>query len=266
MSSNSDRKVEEAFPDQYEDALMYQEYFQDNSVIGGDFEYRGESLHLSDILEEPTLEQIAIILKRYPSIAEGMDEDAACRKLARALADNYPHLVKQTEEAQVFFEKKAPKSRKTVQSRTKKTGCRSVGGWLILIVIALGVWIAVRSKPEKTAEVPAAPPQEPSQLTTSQLPTTKAAVEPKAARSESQSQSHDSIKEETFESASFPITIITTQSITLFNESGKETQIPPNTKIKILGRKKLGTLTMHISGALYVGHEESVIGKFKLAE
>jgi len=65
------------------------------------------------------------------------------------------------------------------------------------------------------------------------------------------------------ENVSLPVTVITTEAITLLNEAGIETPISAQTTIKILERAKRGSLNMKIGGMTFVGNESRLAGKAK---
>lgn len=67
----------------------------------------------------------------------------------------------------------------------------------------------------------------------------------------------------TLESVSLPCTVIVTEEFSLMNSAGKETSIPVGTSIRVLSRKKLGSLETQIKGATYVGNESRLAGKVK---
>jgi hypothetical protein len=63
------------------------------------------------------------------------------------------------------------------------------------------------------------------------------------------------------ESTPLPVMVITTEIISLLNETGKETQIPAQTTIRVLERANLGSLEMEIGGKTFVGNESRLTGK-----
>lgn len=66
-----------------------------------------------------------------------------------------------------------------------------------------------------------------------------------------------------FEGSEFPVSVNTTQPLSLLNKDGKDTPIPPGSTIKIVSRAEKGTLTMEINGAVFVGNESRLAGKVK---
>ncbi len=67
----------------------------------------------------------------------------------------------------------------------------------------------------------------------------------------------------TLESTPLPVTVITTEAISLLNEAGKETPLPAQTTIRILERARLGSLNMEIGGKTFVGNDSVLAGKAK---
>jgi hypothetical protein len=110
-SSQRPLTPKQKYPDQYESAKMYMEYFEDKHISGGEFEDpSGGLLDITDVLHQPTLEQIAIVLKNNASIGTSEDEWEDIEnewedneKVARGLGKNFPQLIKQTPEALQFF-------------------------------------------------------------------------------------------------------------------------------------------------------------------
>lgn len=66
------------------------------------------------------------------------------------------------------------------------------------------------------------------------------------------------------EGVPLPCTVIVIEKFSLLNAASKETEIPTGWTIKILSRKKLGTLETEINGRLFVGNESRLAGKVKL--
>ena len=65
-------------------------------------------------------------------------------------------------------------------------------------------------------------------------------------------------------SVKYPAVVVATDPIGLLNSAGKETPIAVGTLIRIAKRSELGTLTMEINGALFVGNESRLFGKVRL--
>lgn len=62
----------------------------------------------------------------------------------------------------------------------------------------------------------------------------------------------------------YPAILVATDPFVLLNSAGKETTIAVGTLIKVVKRSELGTLTMEIDGALFVGNESRLVGKIRL--
>ncbi len=144
--SNCRETVEEKYPDNFEEALMYMDYFEDENIVGDGFNFGNQTLCFSDVLHQPALEQIAIVLKSNPSIGTSEDEEKDNKKLARALGKRFPQLIKQTPDALAFFNPKAPvpksNPKATSKSRTKqkKNGKAGCGCLIILIIVAAVIY------------------------------------------------------------------------------------------------------------------------------
>lgn len=61
-----------------------------------------------------------------------------------------------------------------------------------------------------------------------------------------------------------PVTIETVDEISLRDEAGKETPIPPGVALQINKRTPGGTLTLVSSGKTYVGNEDRLLGKVRI--
>jgi hypothetical protein len=69
---------------------------------------------------------------------------------------------------------------------------------------------------------------------------------------------------ESFEGIALPQDVVVTEKFSLLDSVGKETEIPVGRIIKVIDRKKAGTLVTEINGAAFVGSESRMAGKVKL--
>jgi hypothetical protein len=67
-------------------------------------------------------------------------------------------------------------------------------------------------------------------------------------------------------SVQYPAVVVATGPFVLLNSEGKETPIAAGTLIRVAKRSELGTLTMEINGALFVGNESRLVGKVRLQQ
>ena len=134
----------------------------------------------------------------------------------------------------------------------------------ILLIIAAVVFVLVRS-PDKSGETNSSPVDSESPALKSDSP--KTAEKPdslkRAPSPASPKPRVDPSIVGTLESTPLPVTVVTTEAISLLNEAGNETPLPAQTTIKILERAKLGSLNMEIGGKTFVGNESRLAGKAK---
>ena len=100
-------------------------------------------------------------------------------------------------------------------------------------------------------------------VTSEKQPVTTITPEGTLPQGQNVSQAQNPLILKTLESVSLPCTVIVTEEFSLMNSAGKETSIPVGTSIRVLSRKKLGSLETQIKGATYVGNESRLAGKVK---
>lgn len=143
--------------------------------------------------------------------------------------------------------KTAPPIPKGKKAKQHKSGCT-----VLLVLVLLGLVWAFNPF-SSSSQTP-----KPTQPETSQPPQVKSEA--------SDDPKQDVITQEpqpitTLENTALPITLVSTEEITLLDKTGKLTIIPTGAIITVESRGSIGTLTTRINGALFVGNEERFSGK-----
>lgn len=162
-------------------------------------------------------------------------------------------------------------------SRKRKRGCASsllllVAGFVVLVVLLKLFDSASKDSSTATNEVKSTSIA-PSTSKERTRPTQKNSPPPPGSSSVVPSTANgiESIDTTTgivqnLTSTPLPVTIETVEGISLLNKTGKETAIPPGVLLTIKERKASGTLALDIDGEFYVGNENRLFGKVKIAE
>jgi hypothetical protein len=146
--------------------------------------------------------------------------------------------------------------------------------WLVLIIIATAVWKLVTTELTKPSKSPnPLGLKEPSEQSTQQKSEDISHVEQSrivtpqvSPLSKAPQKVVDPSIVTTIENLPLPLKVVTSESISLLNEAGKETEVAANTTILILSRGKLGSLAMKINGKDFVGNESRLANKAKFVK